>query len=298
MSEKFDKLRLYKAKQNLTGKIFDFEEDESRNKILITRYHDVPNRKEVTIPDFVDEISNSSHLFSECRYIEKIIMHSNVHGVLYDTFRLFKGEKIDLSEFDTSNIEDMDGMFASCEAKSIRFGDLFNTSKVMYMSNMFFNCKVDELDLNGFDTSNVESMKNMFYFCKASKINFGDNFDTSRVTTMDRMFSGCNFETIELCEKFNTHMVSNMDSMFSECEAKTINLGENFYTNRVADMLHMFNMCCASNIYLGNKFEMGHISISGNIFNNCCADVYVGKELSEYTLLKLKSFGYPKLIFV
>ena len=91
--------------------------------------------------------------------------------------------------FDALKVEDMSCMFCGCYAESIdisnlytenllylenflwgadylktfKTSDLFNTSKVIRMNNMFYaNRQLNEIDLSDFDTSNVKNCKYMF----------------------------------------------------------------------------------------------------------------------------------------
>ena len=86
----------------------------------------------------------------------------------------------------------MEFMFYNCS--SLKELDLsnFNTSKVTNMDSMFFNCSsLNELNLSNFNTSKVTNMSYMFYNCSSlkelnlSKFNIKDN------TNVDYMFSGC-----------------------------------------------------------------------------------------------------------
>ena len=73
-------------------------------------------------------------------------------------------EYLDLSNFDTSNVTDMNHMFASChKLKEIKGINKFNTNKVIDMNTMFGECnELQHLDLSNFDTSNVTKMNHMF----------------------------------------------------------------------------------------------------------------------------------------
>ena len=76
---------------------------------------------------------------------------------------------IDISNFDTSKVIDMDNLFYNCAAlKDINFG--FSTSKVIYMNRMFEGCaQLTSLDIKDFDTSKVLSIQHMFYGCSSLK---------------------------------------------------------------------------------------------------------------------------------
>ena len=80
-------------------------------------------------------------------------------------FQFTKFEYIDISDWDVSNIENMQCMFCNCKSlKSI--GDISNwkVSKVKYMGNMFRNCENLKSigDLSNWDVSNIEGMRWMF----------------------------------------------------------------------------------------------------------------------------------------
>ena len=140
------------------------------------------------------------------------------------TNNLFKGccshiIEIDLSNFDSSFVENMAGMFYLYS--SLNYKDLsnFNTSSVTNMNNMFYGCsELIYLDLSFFDTSKVIKMENMFYRC--SKLISLDlsNFNTSTVITMLNMFSGCSALTYLNLSNFDTSQVNNMYAMFSDVQ--------------------------------------------------------------------------------
>ena len=139
-------------------------------------------------------------------------------------------------------------------ATSINFGEYVDTSNVVYMGEtttnttkgMFVGCSaLTSLDLTSFDTSKVISMKNMFYNCSALRtITFGNNFDTSKVTTMYWMYRGCSKLTSLNLGGFDTSNVTDMQRMFQGCYAlSSITFGENFNTSKVSNMSSMFYYC-------------------------------------------------------
>lgn len=75
---------------------------------------------------------------------------------------------LDLSSFDTSNVNDMYGMFADCKSLVSLNLTNFNTSNVTNMRYMFVRCsKLTSLDLSNFNTSNVTDMGYIFDGCSA-----------------------------------------------------------------------------------------------------------------------------------
>ena len=74
---------------------------------------------------------------------------------------------LDLSNFNTSNVNNMEWMFNECfKLKEIKGINKFNTNKVTKMKAMFQNCiELEYLDLYNFNTSNVIDMGWMFNGC-------------------------------------------------------------------------------------------------------------------------------------
>ena len=99
---------------------------------------------------------------------------------------------LDVSNFDTSNVTNMNGMFSSCNKLTSIYGlDSFDTSNVNDMYWMFRNCSgLTSLDLSSFDTSKVTDMQRMFENCtNLTSITFGNKADVSNVTSFYNIFS-------------------------------------------------------------------------------------------------------------
>ena len=99
---------------------------------------------------------------------------------------------VDLTNFHSSLLYSLRGMFSGCSnLVSINLLN-FDTSKVEDMNSMFQGCSnLVSINLLNFDTSKVENMNSMFQGCSnLVSINLS-NFDTSNVQNMDGMFNGC-----------------------------------------------------------------------------------------------------------
>ena len=157
--------------------------------------------------------------------------------------------KLDLSSFDTSQVESMNGMFQQCF--SLREMDLssFDTSEVTNMMYMFSECEnLRELSLRHFDTSNVTDMFEMFSWCGRLEELDVSRFDTARVTDMCGMFAGC-MELQELeVRNFETSAVTDMMGMFYLCSRLEDLDVSGFDTANVTDMSLMFSGCPAVTI--------------------------------------------------
>lgn len=116
---------------------------------------------------------------------------------------------------DTSNVEDMTGMFFGClKLKNVDV-DCFNTSKVTSMRQMFCECKqLESVNVSGFDTSNVVDFAYMFMLNQALKTVDVSKFDTSKAYLMNSMFAYCdNLESVNV-KGFKTANNMNFSYMF------------------------------------------------------------------------------------
>ena len=144
----------------------------------------------------VEGMTDASYMFYEC---------SNLSS-------------IDVSNFDTSQVTNMDSMFAWCSNLSSIDVSTFNTSQVTDMSGMFAGCSnLSSIDASNFDTSQVTNMDSMFAWCRNLSSIDASNFDTSQVTNMSYMFEDCgNLTGIDM-SKFNTSQVMDMGDLFRGC---------------------------------------------------------------------------------
>ena len=180
----------------------------------------------------------------------------------------YNGISLDLSNFNTSNVTDMNSMFRSCDYLTSLNVSNWNTTNVTNMSQMFQNCEsLTSLDLSNFDTSNVTDMNWMFFNCdKLTSLDLS-NWDTSNVTIMSNMFSSCNSLTSLDVSNFDTSKVTTMSSMFSDCIALTSLNISNFNTSKVTNMSYMFY---ASSDLSGNITIMNpNISNYDSMFERC-----------------------------
>ena len=179
---------------------------------------------------------DASEMFSDCGVLDLdlsnfdtsnvINMDSMFEGVgaVGDDYSTLLDSELNLSSFDTSNVVSMWNMFHLCSAEIIGL-NLFDTSQVDDMGCMFRSYLYEgTLDLSGFNTSNVGSMASMFDRCRARKLILS-SFDTSNVAIMESMFAECEVVNLDI-SNFKLDSLENADSMFFSCKAKNIVLGE------------------------------------------------------------------------
>ena len=190
---------------------------------------------------------------------------------------------MDLSNFITDDIENMDQTFNGCsKLESIDGMDNFNTSKVTNMRGLFINCSsLADIDLSSFDTSNVTNMGSMFFYCKALTSLDLSSFNTNKVTNMSSMVELCSGLTSLNLSNFNTNNVTNMSGMFSSCSGLTNLDLSNFNANKVTDMSYMFAYCSGLTSLNLSSFNTSNVTDMIGMFQSC----------SSLTSLNLSSFN-------
>lgn len=212
--------------------------------------------------------------------------------------------EIDLTEFDTTNVVNMDYMFLKAD-----LGDrlkvnsstttqangadrnilTFNTEGVTSMSGMFKDCKVKHLDLSSLRTHNVTDFSDMFYNCDSLIDLNVDGFDTSNAEDFNGMFHGCNKLTQLNVKHFNVNSVLHMSYLFSGCRRlKVINL-EGWDFSQVRDANEMFGYCGKLEKIIANfNFNM----IKGMAFMFDCCTKLSEVDLTHSDLSHVFDFGY------
>ncbi len=166
-------------------------------------------------------------------------------------FRRCSIKSVDVSNFNTSNVTDMNGMFSrgywdydTDYELNINGLNIFNTSKVTDMSGMFHNVTTDKLDLSSFDFSNVEDASGMFDGTKLSETLNLSNKKFNNLKYTWNMFYGT--KTVEL-NLSNSILFNSTSSLFQRSNVDVIDL-TNCDTSRVTDMYNMFSSSSAKEI--------------------------------------------------
>lgn len=196
----------------------------------------------------------------------------NAHHMFWTKEGLTK--HIDLSEFDTSNLEDVGYMFSTpyetvstAQIDPIDFSH-FNTSKVKIMTGIFAGSYLPSIDIRNFDTRNVVDMQYTFAGLKNVKHLDLHGFDVSKVNNIGAIFSG-NPTLVSLnLANWQLDSIHAMDSLFAGMHALTdLNL-TGFTTKNVTDMHHMFNECHALTSLDLSSFDTRNVTDMNNMFRD------------------------------
>ena len=190
---------------------------------------------------------------------------------LYNSFKSNTTlQKLDLSDWDNSNVTSMSNMFNGCTALTSLDLSNFNTSNVTNMVYMFNGCtKLTSLDVSNFNTSNVTTMANMFTGCTALTSLDVSGFNTSKVTSMGHMFRNCSNLTSLDVSGFDTTNVTSMGGMFQNCIALTSLDVSGFDTTNVTNMGYMFYGCSNLTSLDVSGFDTSKVTNIGYMFGNC-----------------------------
>ncbi len=158
-------------------------------------------------------VTNMSSMFFQCSKLNDVkgIRNWNVEKV--ETMRqmfttCINLENIDLSEWKTTSLNNMNNMFGmwnsngtpryDSKLKRIILSDKFDTSKVTTMAGLFANNTQieDIISLSYFDTQNVENMSGMFAGCSNLVSLDLSSWDMSKVTNDKTMFERAGIQTL------------------------------------------------------------------------------------------------------
>lgn len=202
-------------------------------------------------------------------------------------------KKIDVSEWDTSNVTDMSYMFAN-NTSLIELGQIgnFNTSKVTNMYYMFRACsQLTSLDLSKWDTPVVTNTSYMFQNCAGLQYLDVSNFSNGNLTNAEYMFNGCSALKELRLDNFNTSKITKMSNMFATCSSLKILDLSNFDTSNTTSMSSMFIQCSSLEKLDIRNFTFGKVQYTNSMFSyvpaNCL--IIVKSDTEKTKVLSIRS---------
>ena len=199
----------------------------------------------------IENITDMSYMFSKCKSLLSL----------------------DISKWKTSNVENMSFMFTHMSTLPNEISNI-NTSKVVYISFLFFKCKVVTLpDISKWETSKVQKMNNIFDHCESLEtLPDISIWDTSNVTDMSSMFSKCkSLSFLPDISKWNTSKVNNMSCIFQNCSSLTYLPDISKWDgSNVGYKLYMFKDCISLSFIPDiSKWKKSYFMMSYTIYSQC-----------------------------
>ena len=255
--------------------------DQSKNLISV----DEPD-SDYQIFAWFDNDTKTIKYYSEG---QKIFLNSNSSKAFIGLKEL---HELDVSNFDTSNVNDMSRMFAYLE--NIEDLDLsnFKVKNVKNMEYMFIGVtKIQNLNLNWENESDISNTRGMFSGLKLIKSLNLSNLDTRNVVNMSAMFENMSsLENIQFGEKFITKNVTTMGGMFSnDVELKTLDLSR-FDTSNVTNMEYMFFHASKLTTLDLSNFNTSKVTNMSNMFSRMYS--LTGLNLSSFDTSKVTDMNH------
>lgn len=264
-----------------------FAADKAEERGSITSYTTKPDGKEIECVWEIPTDTISKRPWSLHTDIKEVIFKDAKLISLAGFFDLLSSdgmymlESIKFENVDTSELTDMRRAFMwTLNLRTIDWGDNFDTSNVTNMSQAFWACAVEDLDLSSWNTSKVTDFYGMFYLPQAfwhhsfkgdwkpHKTIDVSSFDTSSATTFQEMFYYNEYvEELDL-SNWDTSKVTNMEKMFEYClSLKNLKGLKGFNTSSVTTMLGMFGHCAAPVIDV-SSFDTSNVKIMREMFEH------------------------------
>ena len=264
-------------------KLVHIKRERNASNVSISAINLEADNSEAEIKAWYDSATKTVYWHSSA---EKIYLNPDCTNM----FAYFTGmTDVDLSSFDTSEVESMNAMFYFNFTLEKLNVSGFDTSHVKNMSAMFDNLtSLKELDITNFNTSNVETMQYMFYNLNKVKTLDVSHFDTRNVKNMEGVFAWMtSLESLNL-DNFNTSKVTTMRDMFAATTTlKSLDLSS-FDTRNVVDMRAMFYYVILLKTLNVSSFNTENVENMSNMFAR--TDSLEELDLSSFKTPKVKAF--------
>ena len=215
-----------------------------------------------------------SYVFYECSALTQLDLSNwDTRNIQY-MISTFSGcnnlTEINCSRWNTSKVTNIQSMFAGCSSiQTIPVRD-WNVSSLGYADNAFVNCTVlTTLDVSKWDTSNLRATSSMFSNCRSLNTIDVSKWKMNNVTRIDRMFSGCEKLTTLDVSKWDTSKVVNASSAFSACRIlPTLDVSK-WDTSKMTNISSMFNSCATLTTLDVSKWDTSNVTNMKSIFSSC-----------------------------
>ena len=203
---------------------------------------------------------------------------------------------LDLNSFNTANVTNMtsgntSSMFYGCSSLTNLYINNFNTKNVTAMGALFSGCSsLTNLDLSSFNISNVIEINSMFSGCSSITSIDLSSFNTSKVMNMGSMFSSCSSLISLDLSSFNTSKVTNMYQMFYDCQSLTNLDLSSFNTSKVTNMTSIFSDCSSLTSLDLSNFNTSKVTVMSYMFSNCYS--LTSLNLSSFNTSKVTNMSY------
>ena len=241
-------------------------------------------------------ITDSSSVFSTCKKLKTIANIGNLNiskaeGISYVFADCPALTQLDLSNWDTGNIQYMIGTFNGCTNLTEVNCSTWNTSRVYNMQVAFYNCNsLETIPVRDWDTRNVMYTDKAFMNCTSLTNLDVSKWDTGNITTASSMFSACRALTNLDVSKWNTSKMTNISSMFNSCAALTTLDVSKWNTSNVTNMKSIFSSCPSLTTLNVSKWNTGKVIDMSGVFSYCKS--LTSLDVSKWDTSKVVDMNY------
>ena len=256
-----------KSLETTTNKIEHFKKSTTAPVAAINAINIEDPESDYEIKLWLDPTDKTAYYYTEPEKVYLNEQSSDMFSRNSNENKIGNIKDLDISNFDTSKVTQMSGMFSGMSSLTSLDLSNFDTSAATSMRMMFYDMSsLTSLDLSSFNTSNVTDMEGMFYNVSSLTSLDLSNLDTSKVEDMVGMFRGMSSLTSLKLPNFNTSKVKDMRMMFYNVRSLASLDLSSFDTSNVEDMYAMFaNMFSLTSLDLSN-FDTSNVKTMEYMF--------------------------------
>jgi len=222
----------------------------------------------------ISKADGLSYVFHECNTLTQLDLSNWDTGNIQYMIATFDGctnlTELNCSTWNTGKVYNMQLAFYNCNSLvTIPVGD-WDTRNVMYMDKAFAYCtSLTTLDVSKWDTSKVVELTNTFYHCSSLKTLDVSKWKTSNVTRADSLFSSCEKLTSLDVSKWDTGNITTASGMFAACRILTTLDVSKWDTSKMTNISSMFNSCASLTTLDVSKWNTSNVTNMKSIFSSC-----------------------------
>ena len=171
------------------------------------------------------KVIDMSYMFNGAKFTTIDLTNFNTQNVENMALMLSNTTATNLivSNLNTIKVTNMTDMFYGAQAQIDLDLSNYQTPALTEMEGMFAISKFTSINISNFDTSHVQSMRDLFYYSSATSIIGLDSLNTSSLITMEAMLDSTHVSTIDI-SNYNITNVTNMKKLFNDSGATTVKL--------------------------------------------------------------------------
>ena len=243
----------------------------------------------------ISKADGMSYLFYECNALTQLDLSNWDTGNIQYMISTFNGctnlTELNCSTWNTGKVYNLQLAFYNCNSlETIPVRD-WDTRSVMYMDKTFGNCtSLVNLDVSKWDTSKVVELTNTFYHCSSLKTLDVSKWKTSNVLRADSLFSGCEKLTSLDISKWDTSNITTADNMFDACRALANLDVSKWNTSNIRVMSNMFNSCTSLTNIDVSRWNTSNAAAMEGMFAYCNALTSV--DVSNWDTSNVNNLSY------